>query len=468
MPVKAPWSLKGFVLLVTAGVMALLVWRLPLLFSALDLNLGSVELHKVCLSMDEPGFENEGELRDGIPDGWLLNNWGGSRQIQSLDYGEKHGGRSSARIEKTNGAGAASFHQVVEIEGGGQHLLRGYARGSGGNLTLKYIDERGEYLSEGAADVYIPIPAGADWEKFERGIVPPIEAAKAHLWLVVSGAGHVTWFDDLFLGEESGSGQSLDNRLLNAGFEEDGRELRSLADFSRMDGEKVDLDASQAERLQRSEKFFQKALEWNPQNVWAYQGLSRVFFARREYSLCIETLRRMQKICERPGASVRWLVAQGKKDLFYGKLVSAEKSFKLAIALSPDYGGSYEALGELYAQRRGVLKAITAYHRALELGVERAGQVYFKLGRIYLSQTGEMDKATVALQRAVERLWEMSTWEKVAAYYDLGLALKIQQRFPEAEEAFQKVLWLAPESYWQRAAAEAQLVEIRGKNAHYN
>lgn len=121
-------------------------------------------------------------------------------------------------------------------------------------------------------------------------------------------------------------------------------------------------------------------------------------------------------------------------------LAEAEKAYRKAIELKPDYLAAYAGLSALYERQNKVDDAIAVYAPILSL-VQNEPELLFNLGRLFFNRRGKDDNARAeqVLQRAVQLTPNYSN-----ALYSLGLLYERVGQRDRAIEYFTKVKNLNP------------------------
>ncbi|MEK7822466.1 MAG: tetratricopeptide repeat protein, partial [Planctomycetota bacterium] len=225
---------------------------------------------------------------------------------------------------------------------------------------------------------------------------------------------------------------------------------------------------------------FKKALELDPQQPGAYEGLGLVFMAQGKWEEARSSLEKAlavmgvglseEKFLRK--AEVRSALAQvysqlGKGDMAIhqwletaelrlkeiqrldelglacfdkGDLQQAFFYWQKSLALEPSLAVAYERLGQLYTRKEMLEEALLVYRNAAGLyrKTDKKAQMYFQLGNLHYDR-GELEEAISEYRRAVEMEPEMAL-----AYTRLGRMYSKKGFFEKAEKEHKKALELDP------------------------
>ncbi len=190
---------------------------------------------------------------------------------------------------------------------------------------------------------------------------------------------------------------------------------------------------------------FRRALEKEPENVYALYGLGRTQLRMLQFSAAIENLKKAISL-DSNFAPAYVALAQAYTDRY----TYAEDKGSAAIFLDqallilddarrvdPNYYPIYNQRGLVYQYKGDLSKAEAAFKKALEL---EPGDpvVHYNLAQVYLSQ-GKLDEALDMLQQGV-------TLDPQSVQLQLlyGKALAVKGDLAKAEEAFKKGADLDP------------------------
>jgi tetratricopeptide (TPR) repeat protein len=218
------------------------------------------------------------------------------------------------------------------------------------------------------------------------------------------------------------------------------------------------------EGYRKAIEFFREAIDLDPSYARAYVGLadSHAFLeiegvpARDRYEKAIGIVRKALEIDDTLGeahASMALLIQDRDWDL-----AGAEREYRRALELSPNYASAHHWYGEMLVQMGRFDEGLEHYRQALEVD-PLSSAIRSSLG-LQLYYARRYDRAIAELQKTVQADPKFSrTYHYLARVYaQLG-------RYPEAVDAHRKG-WLfagnAPESVAQRSEALREAVERSG------
>ena len=190
---------------------------------------------------------------------------------------------------------------------------------------------------------------------------------------------------------------------------------------------------------------FRRALEKEPNNVYALYGLGRTQLKMHQFTAAIENLKRAIAI-DGGYAPLYVALAQAYTDryLYAEDKTAAEKFLDQALlilddarTIDPNYYAIYNQRGLIYQYKGELDKAETAFKQALTIAPDDA-VVRYNLAQVYLSQ-GKLDEALDMLAQGV-------ALDPASAQLQLlyGKVLAVKGRLVEAEQALVKATELAP------------------------
>jgi len=147
-----------------------------------------------------------------------------------------------------------------------------------------------------------------------------------------------------------------------------------------------------------------------------------------------------------------------------GKLSGAERAYKKALKINPDFIEAHNELGNVFLDRGRYKEAFNSFRKALKL---RPGHpmLLTNLGNV-LQVQGELDKAIGWFNKAIEKDPKF-----VGAHNNLGNALRDLGRFREAVNSYRRALQINPEladTYYNLGALLIELGEVEDAVENYN
>jgi len=193
-------------------------------------------------------------------------------------------------------------------------------------------------------------------------------------------------------------------------------------------------DYTKKKEYDKAIEAYQKAIEINPNNAWAYNNMGLCFYHKKEYDKAIEAY---QKAIELDPNYARAYNNMGlcfyhKKE--YDKAIEA---YQKAIELDPNYAKAYNNMGLCFYHKKEYDKAIKAYQKAIEL-VPNYARAYRHMG-IINAYKKEYDKAIEAYQKAIEL-----DPNYALAYDNIGNSYYEKKEYDKAIEVYQKAIELDP------------------------
>jgi len=190
---------------------------------------------------------------------------------------------------------------------------------------------------------------------------------------------------------------------------------------------------------------FRRALEKEPNNVYALYGLGRTQLKMHQFTSAIENLKRAIAI-DGSYAPLYVALAQAYTDryLYAEDKAAAGKFLDQALLIledakrvDPDYHPIYNQRGLVYQYKGDLGKAEAAFKQALELAADDP-VVRYNLAQVYLSQ-GKLDAALDMLAQGV-------ALDPTSAQLQLlyGKVLAVKGNLAEAERALGRAAELAP------------------------
>jgi len=190
---------------------------------------------------------------------------------------------------------------------------------------------------------------------------------------------------------------------------------------------------------------FRRALEKEPDNVYALYGLGRTQLRMLQFSAAIENLKKAIALDSKfVPAYVALAQAYTDRYTYAEDKASAATFLDQALLIlddakriDPDYYPIYNQRGLIYQYKGDLKKAEAAFKKALELEPNDP-VVHYNLAQVYLSQ-GKLDEALEMLERGVALDPESAQLQLL-----YGKALAVKGELAKAEEAFKKGTQLDP------------------------
>jgi protein O-GlcNAc transferase len=121
-----------------------------------------------------------------------------------------------------------------------------------------------------------------------------------------------------------------------------------------------------------------------------------------------------------------------------GRLEEAEKSYKKAIEIKPEFAEAHSNMGALLKKLGRLEAAAISYRKAILIKPEFA-EVHSNLG-VTLEKLGRFEEAAISYKKAIEIKPEYAE-----AHFNLGNALKELGRLEEAEASYKKAIVIKPD-----------------------
>lgn len=184
--------------------------------------------------------------------------------------------------------------------------------------------------------------------------------------------------------------------------------------------------------------YFEKAISMNDKYAEAYYNLGNIYKAKKSLNQVQLNLPIFwENFIE---YSESELISNKKK--IYDNFLRAEKYYKTAIRIKPDYQFAFNDLGALYFEqgKEYYQKAIICLKEALRLNSQSIS-AYTHLGLIYNNQA-QFTQAIEQFQMAVNI--KDNSFFKEQAYYHMGNIYFSKDSFPQAIKAYREAINLSP------------------------
>ncbi len=192
-------------------------------------------------------------------------------------------------------------------------------------------------------------------------------------------------------------------------------------------------------RYKEAEISFEKAVESNPEDYIAYDGLGRVYL---ELGLLDKAEKMFIKSIDINSEYEPAYIFLGNLYKQKGMYDKAEEMFKKAIAINPNNYLSYLFAGKNYHEMRMFKEAKAAFNKSLELNPNN-GEAYAFLGDIFfLFLEKDLNKAEEMFKKAIEL--EEPDAKKDRIYFELGLLYLEKGELEQAEIHLKKAIEIEP------------------------
>jgi tetratricopeptide (TPR) repeat protein len=323
-------------------------------------------------------------------------------------------------------------------------------RESGG----RFVTSRVVTAAVVAAVVGAPAAAAAQGAYAHRGVMlferGEYAAAKAALSTAGGEGGNATAV--YYLGRIAVIEDRPDEgvRLFERAIKSDGR----VADYHAWLGIALGLQARDAGRFRqamlasRAKGAFERAVQLDPRNVAAREGLVQFYsiapgIAGGSMRRAREQAAEIAKVSPMRGHVASGMILEREKDF-----AGAEREYLAAASAARDSAAPLMALGALYQRMEQWDRAFGAYERALALsGIEYPEQLsaYYQFGRVGALSGLRLDDAERSLKRWMERAPAGSSPRRVArTHARLGMVYARQGRTDLAQAEFETALRLNP------------------------
>ncbi|CAD5961577.1 hypothetical protein PCC9214_03223 [Planktothrix tepida] len=181
--------------------------------------------------------------------------------------------------------------------------------------------------------------------------------------------------------------------------------------------------------------YYKKVKEANPQDFEMLVKLGEAFVRMSQFDDAIAIYNKALEINPNSADVYHRLGEPLEKN---GQLEEAAKTYQKAIELNPHFFGSYHNLGDIRRKQNKVEEAVAAYQKATELNPHFHWS-YHNIGDMLLEQPDRLDEAAAAYQKAIA-INPHFAW----SYQNLGTALLKQGKIEEAITAYRRAGELDP------------------------
>jgi tetratricopeptide (TPR) repeat protein len=179
-----------------------------------------------------------------------------------------------------------------------------------------------------------------------------------------------------------------------------------------------------------AESLLRRVLEKEPTHKQVRRQLGRVLYAQRKYDEAIDALHEQTKINPFDDYSYNLL---GQAYWQQQKYQDAESAFRKQLEVTPLSSSARTNLGLMLIEWRKYKEAIPELEQAISLSSDDdSDALYVGLGRAFLN-LGQIEKGTLALEKAVEISPGPSTWNSVAYFLSISkIQLDKAQQYAES------------------------------------
>jgi serine/threonine protein kinase len=197
---------------------------------------------------------------------------------------------------------------------------------------------------------------------------------------------------------------------------------------------------------------FKRALTISPNSAETHVNLGRAYFDQQKLDMAEAEYKEALKI------DTRMVEAHSNLGYLYlldNKLYLAILEYQLALQIDPNDGALHNSLGFVYTILGKHNDAIEEYKKSLSINSNNA-VTQVNLARVY-GEMGRLDEAVVECKAALR-----IDPSAVLAYFFLGNIYRMQQKYSDAIEFYQRFIKLAGAGYdWEVGRATKALMELR-------
>jgi len=141
------------------------------------------------------------------------------------------------------------------------------------------------------------------------------------------------------------------------------------------------LDYEQLSQLAKSRREVELLLNIDKKNLWANEFLLALFEKQRDWDKATQISKTLQKVKKLQDSNqiARFLVFKGMDKLEKGNIEESIKIFENAIKTAPEFEQTYLCLGDLYLEKRDLVKAIHNWEKYALLNPENGKVIYSKI-----------------------------------------------------------------------------------------
>ena len=141
------------------------------------------------------------------------------------------------------------------------------------------------------------------------------------------------------------------------------------------------LDFEQIENLSRAQQEAELVLKIDKKNQWANEFLLTIFEKQKNWDRATQISKTIQRLKKEkdPNQISKYLVFQGMDKLEKGSEIEAINLFEKAVKTSPKFALSYLKLGDYYAEKRDLTKAIENWENYALYDPDDGHEIYSKI-----------------------------------------------------------------------------------------
>ena len=141
------------------------------------------------------------------------------------------------------------------------------------------------------------------------------------------------------------------------------------------------LDYEQLAQLAKARSEVELLLKLDKRNLWANEFLLALFEKQRDWDKATQVSKTIQKVKELEDSNqiARFLVFKGMDNLEKGKVEEAIRVFESAVKTAPEFEKTYLCLGDLYLDKRELVKAIDNWEKYALLNPANGKMIYSKI-----------------------------------------------------------------------------------------
>ena len=141
------------------------------------------------------------------------------------------------------------------------------------------------------------------------------------------------------------------------------------------------LDFEQIKNLTRAQQEAELVLKIDKKNQWANEFLLTIFEKKKNWDKATQISKTIQRLKKEkdPNQISKYLVFQGMDKLEKGSEIEAINLFEKAVKTSPKFALSYLKLGDYYAEKRDLTKAIENWENYALYDPDDGHEIYSKI-----------------------------------------------------------------------------------------